>query len=151
MLASTFRRRLAAVAAAVAALIALTGCMNPEERSFFDRTNALRAANGLAAYRENNDLDNKAQAWARRMAGEARLYHSDLREGTEMLDWRLLGENVGRAADSANVDAVLHDALVASPGHRANLLSARFTHMGVGVARGGDGNVYVAEVFAELR
>jgi uncharacterized protein YkwD len=39
---------------------------------------------------------------------------------------------------------------VASSGHRANLLKAGFTHMGVGVAQDSRGRIWVAEVFATL-
>ena len=39
---------------------------------------------------------------------------------------------------------------VRSAPHRANLLSTKFTHMGVGVAKDSRGRIWVAEVFAQL-
>jgi uncharacterized protein YkwD len=41
----------------------------------------------------------------------------------------------------------VHRALVASPGHYANLVNPDLTHVGVGIHLQGDG-VYVTQVFA---
>jgi uncharacterized protein YkwD len=144
------RRRAIGVAALVVALVA-TGCMNDDERTFFDRTNALRAAVGAPALVEHILLDLKAQSWARQMASAGRISHSRLSAGLGGLDWTYLGENVGAVQPGGDPLARLHDALVASPSHREILVDPQFTHMGVGVARGPDGTVYVAEVFARLR
>jgi uncharacterized protein YkwD len=37
-----------------------------------------------------------------------------------------------------------------SPGHRANILSSRFTHIGVGAARTGSGQTYGTQNFLQL-
>lgn len=52
-------------------------------------------------------------------------------------------ENVAANGDVGR----LHAALQASPGHRRNRVDATFTHIGVGVAAGADGRLYLAEVF----
>jgi uncharacterized protein YkwD len=57
----------------------------------------------------------------------------------------VLGENVARARSVALAYRALH----ASPSHRANLLRADYTHLGVGLARAEDGSVvYVCQIFA---
>jgi uncharacterized protein YkwD len=71
-------------------------------------------------------------------------------QGLEGLPWRVLGENVGVSAATSDPLLGLHDAFVSSPDHLRNLLEPRFSHMGVGVAVGPDGRVWVAEVFAAL-
>jgi uncharacterized protein YkwD len=57
---------------------------------------------------------------------------------------RAAGENVAHAADVT----LAHRALHASPSHRANLLHAQYTHMGVAAVTAEDGTVYVCQVFA---
>jgi hypothetical protein len=57
---------------------------------------------------------------------------------------RHAGENVAHAATLA----LAHRALWASPSHRANILDPAFRVVGCGVARGADGSVWIAELFA---
>ena len=54
-----------------------------------------------------------------------------------------MAENVG----SANQIDTIVRALEASPEHRANMLSSKYTHMAIGSVRGKDGKVYVAQLF----
>ena len=58
--------------------------------------------------------------------------------------WRKLGENIGRGPSVASI----HDALVHSAPHYANMVDGAFHWVGVGVAYGG-GQMYVAEVFMD--
>ena len=65
--------------------------------------------------------------------------------------WRLWAENIGYRVDPyagsrATMNSVQR-ALVASPGHYANLVNPELTHVGVGIHLQGDG-VYVTQVFA---
>lgn len=137
-----------AVVAVLATIVA--GCMPDDARTFLDRTNALRASQGLPALHEHGQLTDKAEAWAQHMARTGRLAHSDLSSGLEGLAWTALGENVGMSTPTADTLRTIHDKLASSPTHRANMLKARFTHMGVGVATSADGRVWVAQVFADL-
>lgn len=137
-----------AVLAVLATVVA--GCMPDDARTFLDRTNSLRASNGLPALREHDQLTDKAEAWAQHMARTGRLAHSNLSAGLEGLAWTALGENVGMSTPTADTLRTIHERLASSPTHRANMLNRRFTHMGVGVATSPDGRVWVAEVFADL-
>ena len=149
MLRTAFRpRALFAILALAVALLA--GCLSPEEQSFLDRTNQVRASTGATALAVHPSLNAKAQDWAEHMAATNQLYHSTLSDGLGGVDWTTLGENVGRSSPNGDWALKLHDKLVASPGHYRNLVDRRFTHMGVGVARAANGDVYVAEVFAAI-
>lgn len=92
-------------------------------------TNAARAAAGLPALQRNAQLDAVAQAWAQHMAATNVLAHNPGLQ-TQVSDWSVLGENVGRAGDIPSVQR----AFMNSPEHRANILDPRYTQMGVGAA-----------------
>jgi len=107
--------------------------------------NRSRAAAGLRPLSENVQLDVKADAWARRLRGECRLYHSRLADGAPAT-WRKLGENVGQGATIVQV----HDAYLASPGHRANIMDPAFTSAGTAAVWGqcnGFRRVFTVQVF----
>ncbi len=113
------------------------------EGDFIARTNALRSSKGLAPLGVNGTLTAKAQAWAEHMAAVGAISHSNLSDGAPS-NWRRLGENVGRGPSVASI----HDALVASPDHYANLTDPGFQSIGVGVVNA-NGTYYVSEVFME--
>jgi uncharacterized protein YkwD len=107
--------------------------------------NASRAAAGLPAVRENVKLDLKADAWARGMRDQCRIWHSTLADGAPP-EWRKLGENVGMGG---SIDQV-HTAYMNSPGHRANILDPSFTQMGTAAVWGtcrGYRTVFTVHVF----
>jgi hypothetical protein len=124
----------------------LTAWAGPGESTFLSATNTLRAANGLGPYRMCADLTAVAQTWAAHMAATDVLAHNPSYE-SQISNWRSLGENVGEGASVSSI----HQALVASPGHRANLLSSRFTEIGIGTAVDASGRIYVDEVFRTPR
>ncbi len=136
--------------AVVVFAILASGCMSAEARTFFDRTNALRGASGVAPLGEHDALDAKAEQWAAHMAATGTLAHSNLAHGLEGVSWTLLGENVGVSRPTSDTLRTIHDAFAASPEHHGNMVNGEFTHMGVGVATGADGRVWVAEVFGRI-
>jgi hypothetical protein len=109
------------------------------QADFVNRINAVRGG-GLTPHPV---LTAKAEAWAQHMAATGCLCHSHLPDGISV-GWRKLGENVGRGPNVA----AIHDALVHSPPHYANIVDRQFRWVGVGVAYGG-GQMYVAEVFMD--
>lgn len=113
------------------------------EVELLDRTNAARAAEGLAPLAAADDLVAVARRHAQRMADEGRIFHNaNLRD--EVDGWQVVGENVGRAGSIAEV----HDAFMASPAHRANVVESRFTQAGMGVVDH-NGELWVVEVFRQ--
>jgi uncharacterized protein YkwD len=148
---STVRRRSAGVLLAIVLLgVIAAGCMPADGRTFLDRTNSLRADNGVRSLAEHQALTDKAEAWAQHMARTGRLEHSNLSDGLASLSWTSLGENVGYSSPTSNTLLTIHNMFVSSAAHRKNLLNSGYTHMGVGVARDGAGRIWVAEVFARL-
>jgi uncharacterized protein YkwD len=93
----------------------------------------------------NSQLGASAQNWAQVMASSKALFHSDLGSLLNSTDFSTVGENVlaGPAGMSAGD---MESAWMASPTHRANILGP-FSAVGVGIAQGADGQVYVAVQF----
>lgn len=110
--------------------------------AFVRLTNEARAANGLASYAVAADLADVAAQQAQRMAAQHQIFHNP-NLGSDVSNWRAVGENVGVGASPPDI----HDAFMASPHHRDNILSGTYTEIGVGVAQGDDGRMYVSEVF----
>jgi uncharacterized protein YkwD len=111
---------------------------------FTSRTNALRVAAGLVPLARNTQLDALAAGWARELVSTGVLRHSTIPDAIVANGWRIGGENVGFGASVASV----HQALVASPGHYANLAGPRYTNFGIAVVSGPDGRLWVCELFA---
>lgn len=133
-------RRVSALA--VLAVLVLSGCLNEQERSALAMVNDERGRAGVAPLQTDADAQQKAEAWAAKMAREQRLSHSNVAAGING-GWRRLGENVAAAASVGD----LHRVLMGSGSHRSRLLDGRFTHVGIGIARGADGKLYTAQVF----
>ncbi len=159
------RRRLVAVAAALAAL-ALCGapaaasaddCAGADVVPAADNLavvgqatlcllNQQRAASGVAALSENPRLTNASAGYSQRMVDEAFFAH-EAPDGDTLVD-RLtgagyavddalvVGENIGWGSGSLASARSMVQAWMASPGHRANLLSGDYTEVGLGVVLG---------------
>ncbi len=109
----------------------------PEARqALLQRINSLRLAYTLSALTPDPALDAVAQAYSDRMAREGFFGHvapdgSDLRGRMAASGpaYRSVGENLGMASGPLTA----HFGIEHSPGHRKNLLSPQFTHVGIGV------------------
>jgi uncharacterized protein YkwD len=111
------------------------------ERSFVSGINAARRASHRPQLATSASLTAVARSWARSMARSNRLAHNP-RVTSQVRSWRYLGENVGVGGSTPS----LHQAFLRSAPHRANVVSSRYTHVGVGVAYG-QGRMWVVEVF----
>lgn len=142
-------RRLSAMgtvlAVVVAALLAGVGpaSAGSGEGDFVSRMNSARAAVGLRSLSSSGDLTGVARAQSARMAAAGRIYHNPSL-GSAVRGWQTVGENVGSGGSVSS----LHAAFMASAGHRANILSSRFTQVGVGTVTAG-GVIYVTVVFRQ--
>lgn len=134
--------RTAPIAAALIAVLALAGCLTPEQQTAHDAMNNSRRANGRAALSMHGSAQSKAQAWAEKMARDGRISHSNPISSGISGCWRNLGENVGYGGSIAAVQ----NAFMNSPSHRANVLDTKWNGVGIGVAKRGN-QVYVAQVF----
>ena len=138
------RRRLAALAS-LAAILGLLAAACGVEQDLADLTNQSRAAYRLAPYQQNMSLYSKASAWSVKMARDGRLSHSNLADGNPYA-WRRLGENVGYGPDVVTI----HNALMNSAGHRANILDPYFQYFAIGIYTDGAGRLWVTEEFMQL-
>jgi hypothetical protein len=112
------------------------------DSEFVSRTNGARSSYGVGAYAVRSELAAVARRQAGRMAAAHTIYHNG-NLGNEVSNWRSIGENVGMGG---SVSAI-HNAFMNSSEHRSNILSTSFTEVGIGTARGSDGQLYVSEVF----
>ena len=112
----------------------------------FDRTNALRAQNGLPPYKLNDKLNASAQRHSQDMAGTGKIDHAGSDGSTarrRILDTgyeaQFTGENI--YGGMVTVDDAW-DYWVNDPPHRDILLNKLFTDIGVSVVKGTRGRYY---------
>jgi uncharacterized protein YkwD len=128
--------------------------------------NQARSQAGLAPYTITAGLDSSSAAHNARMADGCGLSHQCPGEpplGTRETDagvvWTAAGENIGEGgpvADSASAIAQMaatltQDMLNEKPpddGHRLNILSSTFTHIGIAVTIDGSGTVWMTQDFS---
>lgn len=108
---------------------------------FITDINHSRAARHLHPVAANSELNAVALKWAAAMAKRHALSHNPSL-ATVVHNWSCLAENVGMG-QSVNQ---LHVAFMNSAPHKANILNARYTQVGVGVVIVGH-EMYVVEDF----
>jgi len=116
--------------------------------------NDARHEASLSALRQHPLLARLAYQHAREMAVRGSVTHHSHLYGVNTStrfelafpDVRQFGENVAVNRDPE----ALHRALMKSTGHRLNRMDPAFTHVGVAIARAGDYQIYLTEVFARV-
>jgi uncharacterized protein YkwD len=121
-----------------------------EERYLFDAVNRERAETHLPALRWDAALAEAARLHAERMARQHRFAHQlpgepslSQRAGQAGAHFSRIAENIAIGAESEEI----HDGWMQSPGHRANILNAGFTSLGVGTFKS-QGRLYAVEDFS---
>lgn len=128
---------------------AAVSAVSDDEAGVLTRINALRAQYKAPALRVDAALTKVAVAHAADMSAAKKLAHDvgkgspDQRVKRAGIVLRLVGENVSYAKGVI----AAHEGIERSPSHRANVLRAEFTKVGIGFVREADGFVYLAEVF----
>lgn len=107
-------------------------------------TNAERAKAGLAALRASGCADGYADRWAGSLLAAGALSHQALSPILSACGARGVGENVAYGNVSPEQLVAMW---MGSPGHRANILNATFTHLGVGATSTSGGRWYGVQVF----
>ncbi|MDD4773277.1 MAG: CAP domain-containing protein [Eubacteriales bacterium] len=112
------------------------------EREVTQLVNVIRAENGLGALTIDETLSQTARAKAVDMAQNNYFSHTSPTYGSPFdmmkqfgVDYNTAGENIAKGYSTAQ--AVV-DGWMNSPGHRANILNASFTHTGVGYTDNGN-------------
>jgi uncharacterized YkwD family protein len=114
------------------------------ESKVIELTNAERTKNGLAALKADNSLSGVAQEKSDDMQAKNYFSHTSPTYGSPFdmmrdfgVDYSTAGENIAMGQRSAEE---VVDAWMKSEGHRKNILSSNFTHIGVGHT--GEGNYW---------
>lgn len=121
------------------------------EARMVELVNVEREARGIPALTMSTRLSDIARVYSALMAETGDVRH-DLSTPVEERvlavapDTCRFGENI---AKNTNLEYALGD-LLASEGHRANLLDRRFTLLGVGIVRGENGSLYITQNFTRL-
>jgi uncharacterized protein YkwD len=128
--------------------------------------NQARSAAGLAPLTITTGLNSSASAHNSRMVGGCRLSHqcpgeADLgaRETAAGVHWTAAGENIGEGGPVADTTAAITQMAVGltqamlnekppDDGHRRNILSSSFTHIGIAVVRDSSGTVWLTQDFS---
>src|SRR5947199_4620656 len=118
---------------------------NVDEAQFFADLNAVRARNAVPPLATDGQLINVARGWSAQMAGAGGISHNPAL-GSQVSNWRSLGENVGTGSDVATIEA----ALEASPHHFENMVDPNFNYVGIGVVEAG-GTIWVTEDFKQAK
>ena len=110
-------------------------------------TNAERVRAGLRPLTESSCATGYAERWAGVLAQAGALSHQSLSRVLTGCSASGVGENVayGNVTPEQMVGMWM-----ASPGHRANLLNAGYTHLGVGALTQAGGRTYGVQVFLRL-
>jgi len=74
-----------------------------------------------------------------------------LRTSKAGIQWRCTGENIAKVSDVAQAERLFMDEPKFQENHRSNILKPEYTRVGVGIARGRDGSLYITQEFAEIR
>jgi uncharacterized protein YkwD len=121
--------------------------------TLFILTNRERTRANLTPLRRSAELSRAAELQAEQMASAEKLAHEvpgarypTLASRLKLVGYayRSSGENVAEGYTSG---AALMASWMTSPPHRANILSAKYTETGVGMARSKSGRVYSVQVF----
>ena len=113
-----------------------TSNMNSDEKEVFDLINKQRTNNGLAALKNDSEVQRVARIKAKDMVDNNYFSHTSPTYGSPFdmlksfkISYKTAGENI--AGNSSNSSAVT--AWMNSSGHKANILNSNFNYTGIGV------------------
>jgi len=157
-------------AAITAGIILIAGCglnpteednllprsqMRPLEDDLFTLVNKERASEGVSALTHDEDLREVAFEYSEDMYRRDFFSHIDPDNNDVVdrldeagIDFTAAGENIAWNSGSSDPVQTAHDGLMASPGHRANILNTSYTRIGCGIASDGD-KYYFTQVFTD--
>ncbi|HEX3966238.1 MAG TPA: CAP domain-containing protein [Trebonia sp.] len=128
--------------------------------------NQARSAAGLPALAVTSGLETSSSAHNTLMAGGCGLSHQcpgepslGARETAAGVNWTAAGENIGEGGPVADTSAAIAQMAVGltqsmlneqppDDGHRLNILSSTFTHIGIAVYRDSSGTVWLTQDFS---
>jgi Cysteine-rich secretory protein family len=117
-----------------------------DEAQFLALTNQLRSGLGIQTLATDGQLTTIARNWSAQMAGAGAISHNPNLPGQVTAKWTQLGENVG----TGGTVQVIQTAFINSPHHYENLANGAYNFVGIGVAYGSNGAIYVTVDFMDL-
>jgi len=128
------------------------------ENRLFALLNNERERSSLNTLRKDYQLRGVARSYAKKMLKEGFFSHvepggTDFPKrvtGTNMDKFVFWGENLASIYSIGKPVEKAHEGLMNSPGHRANILNRRYTHVGIGLATDGEWWLFVQE-FGQIR
>lgn len=122
------------------------GTLTSLESEMLKYVNEARSANGVAPLKMDSEVTNVARIKSQDMIDNNYFSHNSPTYGSPFdmlksfgIKYISAGENI---AGNSSVKAA-HDALMKSEGHRKNILNPNFTHIGIGIKKGGQyGNMF---------
>ena len=131
--------------------IGTVSSVNSMEKQVASLTNSERKAAGLGSLTLDSQLSKLARMKAEDMAKNGYFSHTSPTYGSAFdmmkkygVSYRTAGENIAKGQKTP--EAVMNGWMNSS-GHRANILSSAYTHIGVGYAKDSKGNTYWVQVF----
>jgi uncharacterized protein YkwD len=130
--------------------------LTADEKELLKLLNESRAKEKLPPLTANPVLTRVARAHSANMHKQGKMTH-DL-DGKRVVqrvlaagyDYRSVGENVG-FSDGPVPMAAVHDEWMKSKSHRAHIMAAKYTEVGLGLYRGPKGVTYYTQVFGTPR
>ncbi len=130
-----------------------TSASQTQAQAVLNLVNAKRSKQGLKPLQLDSTLNQVATAKAKDMAENGYFSHDSPRYGSPFdmmrtfgIDYKSAGENIAAGQKTAN-DVM--QSWMNSAGHRANILNANYTHLGVGYYSGGSYGVYWVQEFTQ--
>ncbi len=125
------------------------------ERRAFEQTNQVRSKNGLPALEWDGDVCRMARTHSENMSRLNFFSHvtpdglrlRDRARAAGILTYTMLGENIAYNQGYQDPGAFAVERWMASPKHRANILSAEFRAMAIGTYVAADGSVFLTQTF----
>lgn len=125
--------------------------VNSMEKQVASLTNSERRSAGLGSLTLDSQLSKLARMKAEDMAKNGYFSHTSPTYGSAFdmmkkygVSYRTAGENIAKGQKTP--EAVMNGWMNSS-GHRANILSSAYTHIGVGYAKDSNGNTYWVQIF----
>ena len=119
-----------------------------------DPANSAETNGRALPLRWNEKLAAVARAHSLDMLNQAYFAHED-REGRSVaarvdaagMEWQAVGENIALSASVAQAEAAFMNEPRFTKNHRANILNANYTDVGIGIVAGPDGRLYITQDF----
>lgn len=124
------------------------------EWQMLDLVNQERAKVGAPPLKMDQKLVEVARIKSQDMIDNNYFAHTSPTYGDPFQMMRSFGIDYIRAGENLAGNPSLtgaHTALMNSPGHRANILNAEYTHMGIGVVKGGRYGMMITQLFIRTR